>query len=157
MNRRVIFHNAVAFAAALLYNVSEIIFRHKPIGDIFMTHEEILSYCLQKRGAYTDYPFGPDCTCVKVRARLFAQLFILNGVPSLTLNYDAMTGEFYRSIYPDAVRRGYHCPPVQQPYFNTIDLEKAVPDEELFRMIDHSYTYVVGKLTKKLQRELQQE
>ena len=122
-----------------------------------MTHDEILKYCLEKTGSYTDYPFGPDCLCVKVKKRIFAQIFVLKDIPVVTLNCDMMTGEFYRRIYPEAVTRGYHCPPVQQPYFNTINLEKDVTDGELLKMIDHSYSYVVSKLPKKIQQELNTE
>ncbi len=59
-----------------------------------MTHDKILKYCLEKSGAYTDYPFGPDCLCVKVKKRIFAQIFVLKGIPVVTLNCDMMTGEF---------------------------------------------------------------
>ena len=121
-----------------------------------MTHSDILEYCLSKNGAYEDHPFGDGTTVVKVRKRIFAQLFHLDGVPMLTFNGDAMTGEFYRSIYPDHVKRGYHCPHVQQPYFNTVNLDGDVPDEEILRMIDGSYRYVVSKLPKKVQKELVQ-
>lgn len=122
-----------------------------------MNHSEILNYCLLKNGAYEDHPFGDASTVVKVRKRIFAQLFYLNGKPMLTFNGDIPTGEFYRRMYPDEVKRGYHCPPVQQPYFNTVDLSGNVPDEEIYRMLDSSYAYVVSKLTKKLQKELADE
>jgi len=92
-----------------------------------------------------------------VKKRIFAQIFFLKGIPVVTLNCDMMTGEFYRRVYPEAVTRGYHCPPVQQPYFNTINLEKDVTDGELLKMIDHSYNYVVSKLPKKIQQELNTE
>lgn len=125
-----------------------------------MTHQEILDYCISKPGACIDYPFGEDVTVIKVKApsqnsgRIFAQLFFLKGEPKATFNCDAMTGEFYRSLYPGKVVRGYHCPAVQQPYFNTVSLDGAVPDEEFPRMIDHSYSTVVSKLPKYAQREL---
>lgn len=119
-----------------------------------MTHEKIKEYCLAKDGAYEDHPFGEGVTVIKVRKRIFAQLFLLNGVPMLTFNGDIPTGEFYRTLFPDAVKRGYHCPPVQQPYFNTVDLNGSVPDDEIIRMLDSSYRYVVSKLPKKVQREL---
>ena len=121
-----------------------------------MTHEELLKYCLTKTGAYVDHPFGPDSDIIKVKKRIFAQLFYLNGKPMMTVNGDAVTNDFYRQIYPDFVKRGYHCPPVQQPYFNTIDLTENIPDDELLVMIDSSYKYVVGKLTKKARAELEQ-
>ena len=115
-----------------------------------MPHSSLLEYCLQKPGAYVDHPFGPDSTIVKVCGKIFAQLFFLHGVPMMTVNYDAAVGEIFRHLYPDAVRRGYHCPPVQQPYFNTVDLSAGLPQEELLRMIDHSYARVVAKLPKKV-------
>jgi len=125
-----------------------------------MTQDEIIRYCLSKPGAFLDYPFGVDVTVVKVKsknsaARIFTQVFYLKGAAKVTLNCDMMTGDFYRTVYPGAVTRGYHCPPVQQPYFNTVDLGGAVPDEELLGMIDHAYQVAVGKLPKKYQRELE--
>jgi predicted DNA-binding protein (MmcQ/YjbR family) len=126
-----------------------------------MTLSEIKAYCMTKPGAYLDWPFGPEFSVVKVKAptqekgRIFAQPFMLRGEPKVTLNCDRMTGEFYRTVYPEAVMRGYHCPPIQQLYFNTVALDGAVPDETIIEMIDHAYTVVVGKLPKKYQKELE--
>ena len=125
-----------------------------------MTQDEIIKYCLLKPGAFLDYPFGPDSTIIKVKsahsaARIFAQIFTLKGEEKATFNCDMLAGEFYRSLYPGTVTRGYHCPPIQQPYFNTVTLNGIVPDDELLRMIDHAYSVVVAKLPKKYQRELE--
>lgn len=125
-----------------------------------VTHKEIMEYCLKKKGAYLDFPFAPDYPVVKVKApsqekgRIFAQLFYLRGEPKVTLNCTPEYAEFYRSVYPGSVVRGWHCPPVQQPYFNTVSPDGSVPDEELLVMIDHSYNTVVGKLPRFAQREL---
>ena len=119
--------------------------------------EKLLEYCLTKTGAYVDHPFGMDSDIIKVKNRIFAQLFFLKNTPMITVNGDPLINDFYRQIYPEYIKRGYHCPPVQQPYFNTIDLTGNVPESELFVMIDNSYLYVVGKLTKKLQKELENE
>lgn len=119
-----------------------------------MTHEQLLAYCLKKPGAYIDHPFGPDFTIVKVEKRIFAQLFQLKGQDKVTLNCDMMTGQFYRQLYPGVIVRGYHCPPVQQPYFNTFPLDGSLPDDVILEMADHSYQTVVGKLPKYKQREL---
>ena len=45
--------------------------------------------------------------------------------------------------------RGYHCPPAQQPYNNTVYLDGDVQEEEIYRMIDRSYELVLSKLTRK--------
>ena len=126
-----------------------------------MTHQEIIETCLRKPGAYLDHPFGPDVPVVKVKApsqdkgRIFAQVFMLRGEPKVTLNCRPDSAEFYRTIYPGAVTRGWHCPPIQQPHFNTVSLDGTVPDDELLAMIDHAYDVVVAKLPKYVRRELQ--
>ncbi len=122
-----------------------------------MTSEEIINYCLSKPGAYIDFPFGDIPICVKVGKRLFAQLYPKPDDFKLTLNCDRVTGELYRNLYPDDVTRGYHCPPVMQPYFNTIQLNGIVTGNELKKMIDHSYATVVKKLPKQLQHQLKGE
>ena len=118
-----------------------------------MTYSELLDYCLAKNGAYIDHPFGPDSDIIKVEGKIFAQLFLLGGRESATFNCERMTGDFYRQLFPGIVVRGYHCPLVQQPYFNTFPLAE-VPDEMILEMLDHSYTTVVGKLPKYKQKRL---
>ena len=125
-----------------------------------MTHQQILDYSLQKRGAYLDFPFEPNVPVVKVKApsqekgRIFAQVFTLYGEPKVTLNCTPESADFYRQVYIGSVTRGWHCPPVQQPHFNTVALDGTVPDEEILRMIDHAYAVVVAKLPKYQQKEL---
>lgn len=125
-----------------------------------MTPQQVLDSCLSKKGAYLGHPFGPDVAVVKVGwtperpGRIFAQVFTLGGRNMVTLNCEMMTGQFYRQLFPGVVVRGYHCPPVQQPYFNTLPLEGPVSDEMILEMIGHSYQTVVGKLPRYIQREL---
>jgi predicted DNA-binding protein (MmcQ/YjbR family) len=127
-----------------------------------MTHEEINEYCLAKTGTYLDYPFDPIFPIVKVKAasqskgRIFAQLFMLRGEPKVTLNYTPMSAEFYRSVYPGSVVRGWHCPPIQQPHFSTVNLDGSVPDDEIWVMIDHAYDVVVAKFPKYIQKEIKE-
>ena len=115
-----------------------------------MNADELLAYCLSKPGAYTCFPFGDTPLCVKVGNRLFAQIY----EEKVTLNCAAEAGSFWRELYPDEVTRGYHCPPVQQPYFNTVTFAGRVPDGELRAMVDHSYETVVRKLSKVQREEL---
>ena len=128
-----------------------------------MTFQQIIDYCMTKRGAYLDYPFSPIYPVVKVRApsqekgRIFAQSFMLRGEPMVTLNCTPETAEIYRHVYPGSVTRGWHCPPIQQPHFNTVKLDGTVPDEEIYVMIDHAYAVAVGKMPRYLRRELAQE
>ena len=124
--------------------------------------DALLDHCLAMPGAYLDFPFGPGVAVVKVKSpsqpagRLFAQVFTLRGVPSATLSCDPVTAEEYRALYPGVVVRGYHCPPVQQPYFNTLPLSGGLPDDEILELADLAYDVVVAKLPKYRQRELRE-
>ena len=113
--------------------------------------DELKAYCLAKPHAYEDRPFGEYPICYKVAGKIFAQLY----PDKITLKCTAFQGEMFRQAYPDIVVRGYHCPPVQQPYWNTVDLERF-PHEDLPMMIDHAYETVVRSLSKKAQHDLQQ-
>ena len=125
-----------------------------------MTHAEIIDYCLKKPGAYLDYPFEPWCPVIKVKApsqdkgRIFTSPHMLRGEPKVSLSCTPESAEFYRSVYPDSVTRGWHCPPVQQPHVNTVSLDGTVPDEEIYRMMDHAYEVVVAKMPKYIQKEI---
>lgn len=114
-----------------------------------MTHEEIKSYCLSKPKAEEAYPFGEFPICYKVGGKIFAQLY----PDKITLKCTAFQGELFRKAYPGIVTRGYHCPPVQQPYWNTIDLT-LFPSEELPHMIDLAYDAVISGFSRKKQLEI---
>ena len=87
-----------------------------------MTVEDIKQYCMGKHAAYETHPFGDVPICYKLNNKIFAQLYPYDHDYKITLKCTADAGDFYRMIYPGKVVRGYHCPPVQQPYWNTIYL-----------------------------------
>lgn len=114
-----------------------------------MKAAELMALCLNKPGAYEDHPFGDTPICYKVKGKIFAQLY----PEKITLKCTAFSGEALRAAYPGIVTRGYHCPAMQQPYWNTIDLSRF-PEEELPFWIDHAYEAAVSSLPKRVQKEL---
>ena len=110
--------------------------------------EKLLAYCLQKTGAYMDTPFGPESLVVKVSGHIFAQFGCGRDHDLVTFKCSREVGEFYRNQYPGLVIRGWHCPPVQQPYWNSMVAE-SIPEDELLNMVDHAYTVVIGKLPRR--------
>ncbi len=113
---------------------------------------QICSYCASKPKAYEERPFGELPICYKVNGKIFAQIY----PDKVTLKCTAFSGQAFREAYPEIVVRGYRCPPVQQPYWNTIDLARF-PQERLPFMIDHAYDTVVAGFSKKVQREIRDE
>lgn len=118
-----------------------------------MKAEDIMVYCLSKYKAYETYPFGDVPICYKLNNKIFAQLYPYEHDYKITLKCTADMSDFYRQMYPDIVVRGYHCPPVQQPYWNTVHLENF-PDDELLNMIDLAYETVLHSFSKKVQNEI---
>ena len=121
-----------------------------------MLAADIRKYCLSKYKACEAFPFGEIPICYKLNGKIFAQIYPNDGDYKITLKCTVDAGEFYRMVYPGKVVRGYHCPTVQQPYWNTVYLEDF-PEEELFNMIDLAYETVLGSFSKKVQRELMED
>ena len=113
-----------------------------------MKSKEIADYCMSKANTYESRPFGKYPICYRVAGRIFAQL---NPEPDwyrITLKCTPQKAYEYRQMFPGTVVRGYHCPPVQQPYWNTVDLNNF-PEDMLLQMIDEAYEAVIEKLSKK--------
>lgn len=115
--------------------------------------ESIKNYCLSKTKAYEDYPFGEVPICYKLNGKIFAQLYPYEDDYKITLKCTQEAGEFFRIAYSRNVVRGFRCPPVQQPYWNTIYLS-GFPDDELFNMIDLAYNTVLNSFSKKIQKHI---
>lgn len=118
-----------------------------------MDAETIKKYCLEKHKAYETRPFGDVPICYKVNHKIFAQLYPYAKDYKITLKCTASAGDFYRQLYPGQIVRGYHCPPLQQPYWNTVYLD-GFPDEELLHLIDLAYETVLQSFSKKVQAEI---
>ncbi len=116
--------------------------------------QAIEEYCMSQAGAYETRPFGKYPICYRVMGKIFAQLNPEEKFFKLTLKCDPEKANLYRQLYPGIIVRGYHCPPVQQPYWNTIDLDLFNDIDLLFQMVDEAYDAVVDKFSKKAKMQL---
>jgi predicted DNA-binding protein (MmcQ/YjbR family) len=119
-----------------------------------MTTDKLINYCLSKNNAYLDYPFGEEPICVKVKNKIFAQIYPKDENYKITLKCEPMLADFYRQEYPGVVLRGYHCPPKLHAFWNTVYINQSVSDNELLNMIDHSYLQVLKTFPQKVQKEI---
>lgn len=115
-----------------------------------MDKQTLIEYCMKKQGAYLDFPFGDGYAVVKVKSekgasRIFAEIFTLKGVDTLTFSSDENTAIFLRETYPDVVTKGWHCPPVQAKYKSSVALN-AVDSETLLKFADISFVRALSKL-----------
>ncbi len=107
-------------------------------------------YCLKKPGAMEDTPFGEEHLVFKVGGKMFA-LLALDEIPSTAnLKCEPDLALELRDRY-EQVRPGYH---MNKKHWNTVELSGGIPEQELRKMIDHSYALVMQGLPKALRASI---
>jgi predicted DNA-binding protein (MmcQ/YjbR family) len=105
---------------------------------------EFREYCLTKPDATEGTPFGETVLVFKVVGKMFA-LVSLDEVPATAnLKCDPDLALELRDRY-EQVRPGYH---MNKKHWNTVEIESGIPQDELRKMIDHSYELVVSSLPR---------
>jgi predicted DNA-binding protein (MmcQ/YjbR family) len=107
-------------------------------------------YCLSKKGAVEDFPFGEDILTIKVAGKIFAFISNRGGKLNITLKCDPIIAMDFRQRYLSVIP-GYH---LNKKHWNTVIIDGSILDEELKWMINHSYELVVKGLTKAERRIL---
>lgn len=98
-------------------------------------------YCLSLPGAIEDYPFGETAAVFKVGGKMFALTSPAGGPTSINLKCEPTLAIQLRQTYP-AITPGYH---MNKVHWNTVALDGTVPEDQIRKMIDHSYGLVVPK------------
>jgi len=117
---------------------------------MMMTHDEIASYCLSKKGASKSYPFDATTAVFKVGDKMFVLYGEAHDDVRLNLKCDPLYALELRALY-ESVLPGYH---MSKKHWNTVICNHEVPDTLVKEWIDDSYALVLGSLTKKLQKEI---
>lgn len=109
-----------------------------------MNIETLRNYCLSKKGATEEFPFGENTLVFKVSNKMFA-LTGLDAELSINLKCDPEKAIELREQYP-AVQPGYH---MNKQHWNTVFIDGTVSQTLIFQWIDHSYDLVFNKLPAK--------
>ncbi|MBS1558300.1 MAG: MmcQ/YjbR family DNA-binding protein [Bacteroidetes bacterium] len=105
-----------------------------------MDIELFRNHCLQKEGVTEEFPFGENTLVYKVNGKIFA-LTDIDSFESINLKCDPEKAQFLRERY-SFVLPGYH---MNKKHWNTIRMERSIPDSLLKEWIDHSYGLVAAK------------
>ena len=114
------------------------------------TLEHLRAYCLQKPGAYEDFPFDNVTLTFRVKGKMFALCNVNEHPPEVNLKCDPELSELLREKY-DAVNPGWH---MNKRHWNTLTLDGTIPDNEVLELIDLSYELVVKTLSKSERQKL---
>lgn len=109
-----------------------------------MNIESFRDYCLAKKGVTESFPFDEKTLVFKVGGKMFA-LTDVDGFLFINLKCNPQRAQELRETY-NGVLPGYH---MHKKQWNSVYLEKDVPNELLLELIDHSYDLIVASLTKK--------
>ena len=118
-----------------------------------MTLTQFYELCLSKKGVIEGLPFDDDVLVFKIGNKIFALTSLAsweNEEPSINLKYNPDRTMELRADYEDVIE-GYHMSKV---HWNTIYINKGVPDKLIIELLNHSFELVFSSLTKKLQSEI---
>lgn len=101
-------------------------------------------------GVVEEQPFGPDVDVMKVGGKIFAILSPGSELEAISLKCDPDLALELREEY-EAVIPGYH---LNKRLWNTVILDGTVADDEIERMIVHSYDLVVAGLSRTMRQAL---
>ena len=116
-----------------------------------LNEKMIRNYCATLKGSEETFPFGEVPLVFKVMGKMYGLMPIHvadNEPQTISLKCDPSLAQILRQTYP-AVQPGYH---LNKQHWNTITLDRTIPDDEIKEMIDNSYALVVKGL-KKADRE----
>ena len=111
-----------------------------------MDIESIRNYCISKKAVTECMPFDDKTLVFKVAGKIFALAALAEHPLRLNLKCDPEKAIDLRERF-ESVRPGYHS---NKKHWNTIKINGEVPRDLLIKLIDHSYTLVIAKLTKKV-------
>ena len=118
-----------------------------------MNIQQYFEFCLSKNGVTEHFPFDQDILVFKVGGKMFALSSLKQwemGEPSVNLKCEPERAEELRAQF-DAIQPGYHMSKV---HWNTVNLNRDVPDTLVKELIDYSYTLIFKSLSKKIQSEI---
>ena len=115
-----------------------------------MNEKQLKQYLLSKPEAFEDHPFGFDTHVYKVCDKMFALFYCEGKHIHINLKCEPNEAIQLRDVFK-SVKPGYH---MNKTHWNTVVLDGDVPDSELKRMIDNSYSLVVRGLKKSLREGL---
>lgn len=102
------------------------------------------AYLLSKPEAIEDFPFGADVAVFKVGKKMFATLAENEACWNMNLKCDPEEALMLRDVF-EGVIPGYH---MNKAHWNTILLDGRIPESEIDRMIDNSYSLVLKGMTR---------
>ncbi len=109
-----------------------------------MDANEILDYCLAKKGVTETFPFDNETLVMKVGTKMFLLMPLEKQPLSINVKTDPEWSAELREQYPQ-ITGAFH---MNKTHWNSV-MTDGLKRELVFKMIDQSYELVFKSLTKK--------
>lgn len=116
-----------------------------------MDIEALRLYCLSKKAATEDTPFGPDTLVFRVMGKIYGLMSLDEVECRINLKCDPDYAIELRDKHPDDIIPGYH---MNKKHWNTVYCERGLSDKRIHELVDHSYDLIVQSLPKALRQAL---
>ena len=109
-----------------------------------MTADELRDWCLARKGASEEFPFGEQPSVFKVGGKMFAIINLESRPLQVSLKCDPELAEQLRATY-EAIGPGYH---LNKRHWNTVTLDGSLSDEMVIEMLEDSHDLVLAGLPR---------
>ncbi|WP_143885071.1 MmcQ/YjbR family DNA-binding protein [Chryseobacterium binzhouense] len=116
-----------------------------------MDANDILDYCLSKKGVTESFPFDEETLVMKVGTKMFLLMPLEKQPLNINVKTDPEWSLELRERYPQ-ITGAYHMNKTHWNSVSVVGLKKDL----ILKMIDHSYDLVFKSLTKKIREEISQ-
>lgn len=115
-----------------------------------MDANEILDYCLAKKGVAESFPFDNETLVLKVGTKMFLLMSLEKQPLTIAVKTDPEWSLELREQHHQ-ITGAYH---MNKTHWNSVLID-GLKRELLLKLIDHSYDLVFKCLTKKMREEIE--
>lgn len=114
-----------------------------------MDANEILDYCLSKKGVTESFPFDNETLVLKVVTKVFLLMGLERQPLGINVKTDPEWSAELREQHPQ-ITGAYH---MNKTHWNSVVID-GLKKDLILKMIDQSYELVFKSLTKKVKEEI---
>lgn len=114
-----------------------------------MDANEILDYCLSKKGVTESFPFDNETLVLKVGTKVFLLMGLERQPLGINVKSDPEWSAELREQHPQ-ITGAYH---MNKTHWNSVVVD-GLRKDLILKMIDQSYELVFKSLTKKVKEEI---
>lgn len=114
-----------------------------------MDANEILDYCLSKKGVTESFPFDNETLVLKVGTKVFLLMGLERQPLGINVKTDPEWSAELRKQHPQ-ITGAYH---MNKTHWNSVVID-GLRKDLILKMIDQSYELVFKSLTKKVKEEI---